>query len=219
MGALRQELEDESALPSLLAKMPRVMSYERTLAEHLVRNPGDYAGAIGALPGNLQMMFVHAYQSYLFNLMLSERMRREIPLNEPREGDLVIPLGDKGVPLPEQAQPVNAANLDLVARQTRRGRAFVTASLFGSESVLADGEMGEIEREVIAAEGLKREDFIIPALPHCSSKGSRREMLCSFNDLEVEISGNSYTLSFSLPKGNYATCLLREFMKSEMSCY
>ena len=30
---------------------------------------------------------------------------------------------------------------------------------------------------------------------------------------------DGYTLRFSLPKGNYATCLLREFMKSEMRDY
>ena len=34
-----------------------------------------------------------------------------------------------------------------------------------------------------------------------------------------EFNDEGYKLSFSLPKGNYATCLMREFMKSEMRDY
>jgi tRNA pseudouridine13 synthase len=79
--------------------------------------------------------------------------------------------------------------------------------------------MGEIERKVIEEQKLSQEDFNIPELPRCSSKGSRREILCPLKDLKSSVGEESYTLSFSLPKGNYATCLLREFMKSEMRDY
>ena len=216
---MRAELVEESRFPSLLATMPKTMSFEKMMVEHLVRRPEDYAGAIRSLPSNLQMMFVHAYQSYLFNLMLSERMRRGLPLNEPLEGDVVIPVGEKNFPLHEQPQSVSARNLDLVARQTRMGRAFVTGVLFGSESDYAGGVMGEIERSVIERENIQKDDFIVPGLPYCNSKGSRRELLCNFSDLRHEIVDEGYTVSFSLNKGNYATCLMREFMKSDMECY
>ncbi|MDD3398212.1 MAG: tRNA pseudouridine(13) synthase TruD [Candidatus Methanomethylophilaceae archaeon] len=216
---MRAELVEESRFPSLLASMPKTMSFEKMMVEHLVRRPEDYAGAIRSLPSNLQMMFVHAYQSYLFNLMLSERMRRGLPLNEPLEGDVVIPVGEKNFPLHEQPQSVSARNLDLVARQTRMGRAFVTGILFGSESGYAEGIMGEIERSVIERENIQKDDFIVPGLPYCNSKGSRRELLCNFSDLRHEIVDEGYTVSFSLNKGNYATCLMREFMKSDMECY
>ena len=81
------------------------------------------------------------------------------------------------------------------------------------------GEMGEIEREVIGENTLKAEDFISPGLPHCSSEGDRREVLCPVKDLAYETGDGNYRLSFFLPKGNYATCLMREFMKSEMTDY
>ena len=99
------------------------------------------------------------------------------------------------------------------------GRAFVTGCLFGSASEFADGEMGEIERKVVEEQGLEPDNFIIPGLPHCSSEGGRREILCPVRDLSYEVSGNSYSLKFFLPKGNYATCLMREFMKSEITDY
>jgi len=31
--------------------------------------------------------------------------------------------------------------------------------------------------------------------------------------------GDHVTVSFTLPKGNYATCLLREFMKTDLAAY
>ena len=38
-------------------------------------------------------------------------------------------------------------------------------------------------------------------------------------DIKAEFGTDTYSLEFSLPKGNYATCLMREFMKSEMRDY
>ncbi len=204
---------------SMMKEMPENMSFERMLAGHLAENPGDWSGAIEILPTNLQMMFVHAYQSCLFNEMLSRRMESGLPLSMPVEGDIIIPLDSNGIPQHENPILTTQKNIDLVARQVRVGRAFVTITLFGQDSILCEGEMGEIERKVIEEQKLSQEDFNIPELPRCSSKGSRREILCPLKDLKSSVGEDSYTLSFSLPKGNYATCLLREFMKSEMRDY
>lgn len=198
--------------------MPESMSFERVMAQALAGGE-DWKGAISALPSNLQMMFVHAYQSYLFNEMLSERMARGLPLNAPVEGDVVIPLSADGIPNHDDAIVATGRNLDLVARQVRVGRAFVTAALYGSETVLAEGEPGEIERSMAERNDLVPEDFVIPGLSKCSSKGGRREILCPVKDLKASFGEDSYSVSFSLPKGNYATCLMREFMKSEMRDY
>lgn len=215
----RKELEGCEDWRSALNGIPENMSFEKMMAGVLADNPEDWVGAITILPNNLQMMFVHAYQSYLFNEMLSRRMDAGLPLNMPVEGDLVIPLDAKGTPQHENPIMTTSKNVDLVARQVRAGRAFVTISLFGSDSELADGEMGEIERAVIEEQKLERQDFVIPELPRCSSKGNRREILCPMKNLKHSMNDDGYTLMFSLPKGNYATCLLREFMKSEMRDY
>ncbi|MDR1954397.1 MAG: tRNA pseudouridine(13) synthase TruD [Candidatus Methanoplasma sp.] len=215
----RRSLSKEEDWSSVLKKMPDSLSYEKIMVEHIVSSPDDWKGAIEKLPKNLQMMFVHAYQSYLFNRMLSERMRRGLPLNRPIAGDIVIPLDPNRIPLHENPVTTTPNNIDLVARQVGSGRAFVAISLFGSESRIAEGEMGEIERSIVEEERISQRDFIVPGLPHCSSKGSRREVLCPVADLSHRIIEGGYELSFSLPKGNYATCLLREYMKSEMDRY
>jgi len=85
--------------------------------------------------------------------------------------------------------------------------------LFGSESALAAGPMGEIERMVVSAEGLRSEDFVIPRIPRLSSRGTRRELLAPVRNLRWVVEGTTARLDFELLKGCYATSLLREFMK------
>ena len=216
---MREKLAAADDWGPLVGEIPEAMSFEKTMVMHMVDRPGDWVGAIAEMPVNLQMMFVHAYQSYLFNIMLSRRIAAGMPINRPAMGDIVIPLDPDGIPMHERPVRATEANIDLVDRQVRLGRAFVTGCLFGSASEFVDGEMGEIERKVVEEQGLEPDNFIIPGLPHCSSEGGRREILCPVRDLSYEVSGNSYSLKFFLPKGNYATCLMREFMKSEITDY
>ena len=79
----RRLLQETRDFEEALRTFPPKLTFERTVIGYLVRNPGDYVGAIRVLPGNLQMMFVHAYQSFMFNRILSERMRRGIAARPP----------------------------------------------------------------------------------------------------------------------------------------
>jgi len=131
----------------------------------------------------------------------------------------VLPMTRERIPDHDKPIPVTEENMDLVERQVREGKAFVSGLLFGSESTFAEGEMGEIERSVVESEGVRGEDFIVPQLPHCSSKGTRRELVCPLWDFGSLVEGNRVTLEFKLGKGCYATCLLREFMKTDPDFY
>lgn len=50
-----------------LKKYPKYLHYERVLLDHLANYPKDFINAIRKLPRNLEIMFIHAYQSHLFN--------------------------------------------------------------------------------------------------------------------------------------------------------
>jgi tRNA pseudouridine13 synthase len=52
-------------------RFPEQYRYEKILLYHLAENPDDYTGAIKRLPNGLQKLFIHAYQSYIFNNVLS----------------------------------------------------------------------------------------------------------------------------------------------------
>src|SRR5207302_1578739 len=168
-----------------------------------------------SLPFNLLMMFVHGYQSFLFNRTLSERMRRRMPIHEPVAGDLVLPADASGLPDRSRTIDVTCDNLERAAKRCREGKAWVSAILFGSEPEFAGGEPGQIEKTIVASEGLRPEDFIIPEIPRISSKGTRREILAPFRGLDVQVGEAAFSLSFELTRGSYATCLVREFTKSE----
>ena len=200
---------------------PKHLGFERTLIHFLINHPENYAGAIKRLPRNLQIMFIHAYQSYLFNKILSERIHRGMPLNQPVEGDFVLIVNKHGQPDHDNWLEVTQDNQNKLTKRVTEGKAFVSGVLFGAESEFAGGEPGEIERAVVEAEGLKGKDFIIPEIPRLSSKGLRREIVAPMKEFGYEIhkSGSgevdSVEFKFELNKGCYATSLLREFIKAD----
>ena len=209
----RRYIQETHDFSEGLKMLPRTLMFERIVVGHLAQKPDDYPGAIMAMPRNLQMMFVHAYQSYLFNRIVSERIRRGLPLNEPLVGDVVLPVDKDGLPDHDKYIPVTKTNLDLVATQVRNGRAYVSAVLFGSESVMAKGEPGEIEDIIVAEESIDRQDFIVPTIPECSSTGSRREIVAKYSELTYSVKGSDLEIGLALGKGCYATTFLREMMK------
>jgi len=211
--AVREDLEATGDYGAALRGFPKEWGFEKAILNRLATDPDDFAGALQQLPLNLLILFVHGYQSYLFNRILSERMREGIPIHEPVEGDVVLASRPDGRPDREREIPVDGGNLEKVAAQCKAGKAFVSGVLFGSESEFAAGRPGEFEKRVVGSEGLRREDFVIPAIPRLSSKGTRRELLARVRDLAWEAGDGTLDLRFSLTPGCYGTSLLREFLK------
>ena len=73
-----------------LNDMPRKFSAETGIIRHLTRKyqNNDYLGALHSIPRNLRLMYVHAYQSMVWNVAASERWKRFGPTVI--EGDLVL---------------------------------------------------------------------------------------------------------------------------------
>jgi len=70
--AARKKLAKKWDYADALKYFPYGLRFERTLLGHLVNNENDYIGALRKLPKFLKIMFVHAYQSYIFNEFLKE---------------------------------------------------------------------------------------------------------------------------------------------------
>ncbi len=68
---------------------------------------------------------------------------------------------------------------------------------------------------------MKPNDFRVPQMPKISAPGRLRAVLASINSLSIEKptrdqanrSKRQIRIGFMLPRGSYATVLLREFMK------
>ena len=209
------------ALPISLVFYPDHLGFEKAMLNHLAIEPEDHIGALHQLPRNLLMMFIHAYQSFIFNRTLSRRMELGLPLNEPVPGDAVLKMDKHGLPDHNNWILANDGNIPKLVKLISKNKAFVSAPLVGYETVFADGEPGEIERKVFGEAKLEQKEFIIPKLERLSSKGTRREILAPLANFSVEAvdedSGEDAGLKFKfdLNKGCYATTALREFMRSE----
>ena len=219
--AARAYVDETRDWAGALDRLPRALGYERSMCHALVENgaetPADFREAVETLPTNLQTLFVNAAQSYVFNRVLSARLERGLPFDRPVEGDVVC-FSDsdapEGVQLPDtdRTQRVTEPRLRTVERHCERGRAFVTAPLVGTETELGDGEPGDIARTVLDDVGIEPGDFDLPGA--FDSTGTRRAVLVR-TDLGAVREGADLTFSFSLPKGSYATVLLREFRKGD----
>jgi tRNA pseudouridine13 synthase len=210
-----------------LKKMPPFLRYEKAMLNELVkgeRGSNDFLSAFSVLPKNLRKLFVHAYQSYLFNLVLSHRLKQNLPLNEALVGDVVCFRNEFGLAdtHKDRMERITVDKIEGINRLIKRGRAFVTAPLFGYETEFAEGVEGEIERKVLEDEGVELKDFYIEKIPEISSKGTRRPVLLpvqvklsdeGVSDDDMNPGRNKVKLKFSLPKGSYATVVLREYMK------
>jgi tRNA pseudouridine13 synthase len=214
----REFVEETRDWQTALDRFPRRLGYERSMLHRLVEgddSPEDFRAALETLPTNLQQLFVHATQSYVFNRILSTRLERGLPFDRPVEGDVVC-FSDsdtpEGMELPDtdRTQRVSGDRLDAVRRHCERGRAFVTAPLVGTDTTLADGEPGDIELAVLEDVGVEQESFDLPEEFH--STGDRRAILLR-TTLDVE--RDPLRLSFQLPRGSYATVVLREFLKCD----
>jgi len=199
-----------------LDRFPRHLGYERSMLHRLAEGdegPADFRAALETVPTNLQRLFVNAAQSYVFNRVLSRRLERGLPFDRPVAGDVVC-FADadapEGLVLPDtdRTQRVDTSRVDAVTRHCERDRAFVTAPLVGTETELGDGEPGGIERSVLETVGVSPADFDLPGEFH--STGTRRAITVS---TDIEDDRKPLSLSFSLPRGSYATVVLREYLK------
>ncbi len=215
----RTYLKDTMDFKGAFKSLPKYMTYERILLKHLMKHRNDFYGAMRRLPLTLRRLFIHAYQSYLFNRFLSERMKHSIPLDEPQIGDYILKLNSSGLPSGEYYR-VTAGNLSAAKKEIENGESSIAIPIIGYRQDYSGGVQGEIERRVMEEEGVKKESFRIKDMPEISSPGCLRRILSKPRELKHNVSSNeqpdlTVNFTFTLERSSYATVLLREFMKPE----
>jgi tRNA pseudouridine13 synthase len=142
-----------------------------------------------------------ALQSMLFNEWLAERMRLG-RFDQLWRGD-VGKRRDNGALFEIE---------DVDAEQARMSKHEITYTgpMFGAHMRWATDSAGDLERAVLDRSGIGAEDLALARLD-----GSRRAARLFVDDLAIDAEEESLRLRFSLPKGAYATVLLRELMKTE----
>ncbi len=149
----------------------------------------------------LRRFLVNSYQSYLCNQYLALRVEQGL-FHRVVVGDLARKYTTRSL----------FEVVDEAAEQLRyeTNEISFTAPIYGCEMPIARGVVKELELKVLADAGLTLKSFEPARI-----KGSRRIGRLVPQNLAVKTTSEGLTLSFTLPKGGFATTVLREFMKTD----
>lgn len=106
---VREYYKSSMDIDGTLRRIPRHLVAERSILTCLKKNPGNYLQAICSISRTLRMMYVHSYQSYLWNHAASARVQK-YGVDKIVEGDLVYCKGtevDKQSPREQSRNEVN----------------------------------------------------------------------------------------------------------------
>jgi tRNA pseudouridine13 synthase len=215
----RAELQSTQDFKQALQNFPSQLRFERLMLRHLVDKPDDFVGAFTRLPVKLQALFVQAYQSYLFNRFLSERVKSGFSLNKAEAGDYVVNVERSGLPMVNAAKVAGAETVAEANALVKAGRMRVALPLIGIKQKPSQGAMGQIERRILEEEGTRTENFRVNEISRVSGRGGLRAVLTPVRGFKLngtsasDQSESQADLSFMLLRGSYATVLLREIMK------
>ncbi len=151
----------------------------------------------------LRKLLLNAWQAALFNAWLARRMQR---------GDFARLVGGD---LAKKTDTGGMFTTDEAALEQPRldaGQITYTGPMFGKKMRWPNEPAASYEREILEDEGVDQ-----AALKKSGLMGSRRAARLRVEGLGISEAPEGLVFSFSLPKGSYATVLLREFMKSEAS--
>ena len=191
---------DAGDYDAALTQWPNNLREERRVLAALVRHNIDVSRAVQVVDRGMRRFFLSAYQSYLFNRLLAQRIQTFDRL-EP--GDVAFIHTSGGAFIVQ----------DPAAEQARADRFEISPSgpLFGTKLLQAEGLPGQREADMLAESGLSLAQF---RLSGAKLKGARRPFRVPLADMKVSWD-DGLVLQFQLPPGSYATGVLREVMKND----
>lgn len=149
--------------------------------KHLSNHPNDYVGGLRLIPKKVLIMYIHAYQSYVWNRCVRDYVKSIKKLDYSMEFPIVG---------------------------------------FGTE--LKEDNIGRVIKGILKKDGISLKDFIVREIPELSSEGYSRKVFIEVKDLKIGNLENDglnkgkkkVRVCFSLPKGSYATIVIKEMFSS-----
>ncbi|HBG05344.1 MAG: tRNA pseudouridine(13) synthase TruD [Geobacteraceae bacterium GWC2_58_44] len=187
-------------LAESLALFPGHFRVERELIGRLVQRPDASEKAFNSVQPRLKRLYLSAFQSSLFDQVLEQRLDR---LEQITEGDIAFKHENGACFLVKDA-----------AAEAARAEAFeisATGPMFGCTMMEPEAAQGELERGVLAAQGLTPESFNLPGA--LRMEGERRALRVPLTGAKAQGEAGDLVVDFSLPRGSYATCVMSEIMK------
>lgn len=201
-----RELFDQGRYTEAAEAWPRGFGQCARLAEAMERTGGDAARALPVVGKRMLRLYASAYQSWLFNAVLAERIR-DGTMATLLEGDLAWKHDTEALFL------VN----DPAADQPRADAFEIspTGPLVGRRLREPEGAVAKLEARVVEEAGLRPEALGSRAMKPLT--GRRRPLRFALGEVGMDAGsddrGPFLELRFALPPGCYATAVLRELGK------
>ncbi len=183
------------------AKAALERSHARSIVTYLVDHPTDFRGAFARVRRELRSLYFSAFQSHLWNLLLGHWIERTTQPDQRVALDFKV----AALPIHRGLDPDQAREL-----------ADLRIPLPSSRNAIPEGPMREVAAEVLGGFGLSWENLRIKHLKDVFfSKGLRPALFFAGNLShstaadELEPGRRKLTLSFDLPKGAYATLVVK----------
>jgi tRNA pseudouridine13 synthase len=188
-------------LSAALEQMPRHCRNERDLLQRLMAKPGSWEKAFSVIHPRLRKLYLSAFQSYLFDKVVERRLEN---IDQVVEGDLAWKHLNGACFLVEHAEDdlPRAAAFEISA----------SGPMFGSRMKQPGGEVLAMEDQILEDEGIRGNDFDLGG--GLNMEGQRRPLRIPLEEAVCLLDGDALQLEFALPKGSYATSVLREITKT-----
>ncbi len=168
--------------------------YNRAVLDYLSENATDFVGGLRLVPRKILLLLLHSYQSWLWNELVAAYVLdtvSEFSLVHYTHGTFAL-----------HHEPLKNRKIPIIG--------------FGTE---IEGELKKYSEDLLAREKITPRDFVIREIPELSAEGGERELLVRTAGFKYTVGEDrdkkKVTLSFSLPKGSYATIVVRRLFQLE----
>lgn len=148
---------------------------------------------------NKRSLYLSAARSWIFNLILSERIEQGI-FSQAIEGDIVLHNGAQ--------EPVTDTNLEQMNESISSGTSSLSVALAGDNALPTSGKALEIEQKHVDAE-----PDLMALIRGNRMRHDRRAAALKPQDLAWKVEQDNVILSFSLDAGSFATAIVRELVQ------
>ena len=192
----RKLISERKSDAEVIDELPKSMDIELAILSSLSKS-NDQKTAIREIPLQMRRFYIHAYQSYIFNKTLSMAFEYEEDLFTPQENDVCYDRTNK-----------------LGKFQNEPGQK-LTIPLAG-HSYFKKTRFDYYIQKTLEQEEISPPEFLIKDFQEISIEGGFRNSAIHCDDFHI----SNDTVEFQLPRGSYATIVIREILKPEdpLSC-
>jgi tRNA pseudouridine13 synthase len=183
----------KKAVDLILGDNLKQSGFEKDVKEHILKKPNDFVGAIKKVPKKIRMMYVHAFQSLIFNETVAEIIKKNT----------------------DDYKIVNYSNGQLIFPNNEMQNQKIPLIGFGIE--FKNKQIEEISLILMEKHKISLRDFIIRTMPELSFEGDCRNMFINAENIKTKTEDDELNkdkkkciISFALQKGSYATIVIKK---------